>query len=235
MSCELYWRDGILRVERDEPDPHRDGCVECQREHQARAEIIRALPLLAEGELGDPNWQAGVWARIARQEQTRPHMRWFVGSMMATAAVLVLASWAVLRDRGDGAGSETDGPVIEVMSGPMATRAVRSAHSSSTATVGDQVKITVKPGEAVRIYHDNTLVLACPAGTTSGGCVSDGRGLTAEARLQTPGAYELVVITPESARDRAGGGPASTGGLAKDLETLVEAGYSYQLTQLWVP
>ena len=228
MSCDVYWRDGILRVERGEPDPHRDGCVDCQREHRAREEIVSALPWLAADELGDPHWQAAVWARIARQESARPHLGWFVGSMVATAVVLVLASWAVLRDRG--AELRDDAPLIEVRSGPMAMRTLRPVWVSSTATVGDQVKITVKAGEAVRIYHDGRLWLACPAGTTSGGCVSDGRGLTAEARLQTPGTYALVVITSAG---RAAAAPM--GQLADDLNALLDAGYSYQLTQLSVP
>lgn len=234
MSCELYWRDGILRVERGEPDPHRDGCADCQREHLAREDIIRSLPLLVENEFGDPNWEAAVWARIARQDKVRPQVRWFIGSLVVTAAVLLVASWAVLRDRDDGPELAERGPMIRVTSGVMATRSLRSTHSAP-ATVGDQVEIMVKPGDEVRIYHDQTLVLACPAGTTSGGCTSDNRGLTAKAKLQMPGAFELIVVTPDAAGRKAGGAPASTGGLAKDLEALMAAGYSYQLTQLWVP
>jgi hypothetical protein len=225
MSCDVYWRVGILREERGEPDPHREGCADCQREHRARDEIVRALPFLADHENGDSDWETRVWARIARQEEVRPHVRWFVGSLVATAAVLLLASWAILRAREV---PRDDAPVIEVTSGSLRVRAMHPGSASSTATVGDLVTITVKPGDAVRIYHDGALVLACPPGTTSGGCVSDVRGLTAEARLEVPGAYALVVITQALA-------PASTGGLADDLTALVDAGYSYQLEQLWVP
>jgi len=37
---------GILLVECGDPDPHRDTCVVCRREHKAREELIRELPLV---------------------------------------------------------------------------------------------------------------------------------------------------------------------------------------------
>jgi hypothetical protein len=236
MSCELYWREGILRVECGEADPHRDSCEDCQHEHLAREAIICALPLLGAGEFGDPSWEAGVWARIARQERVKPHMRWFWGSMTTTACVLIFASWLLLRDREDGDASGDPSPVIELLPGPSAMRSVRSGRLLSSAIVGDQIRITVKSGDEVRIYHDNTVVLACPTGTTSGSCVSDDHGLVAEAHLQMPGKYALVVITPDPARRKAPRGtPTPTATLAKDLSALLDAGYSYQLTQLKVP
>ena len=64
MSCEHYWREGILLAERDEPDPHRETCVVCRREHQLRAELVRALPLVGAMAAGDPAWKARVWRRI---------------------------------------------------------------------------------------------------------------------------------------------------------------------------
>jgi hypothetical protein len=234
MSCELYWREGILRVERGEPDPHRDSCAECQREHLAREEIIHALPLVAAGELGDPSWEALVWARIARQERVKPRVVWFWASMAATACVLILASWMILRDREADQLLAEDAPMIEVMQGPMAMRSLRSSRSPSEMNVGDQLRITAKRGDEVRVYHNNDLVFACPAGTTSGGCVSDDHGLIAEAKLSMPGQYALVLITPPD-RSRRRAMPPPVGGLAKDLTALTDAGCNYQLNQISVP
>src|ERR1700755_3214732 len=139
MSCELYWRDRILHVERGESDPHRDGCTDCQREHLAREEIIRALPFVAADEFGDSDWQARGWVRVARQERAGPATRWFLGSMMATACVLVVASWMLLRDRDHDQELASDGPEIEVTAGPVASRSLHAARSSS-AGGGEQVR-----------------------------------------------------------------------------------------------
>ncbi|HET9620483.1 MAG TPA: hypothetical protein VFP84_03875 [Kofleriaceae bacterium] len=195
---------------------------------------MQALPLVGADELGDPSWEAAVWARIARQAYARPRMRWFWGSMAMTASLVILASWLVLGDRDAGRSEADDAPVIEVMPGPVAMRSLASARPR-TAAVGDQIRITVKQGGEIRVYRDHALVLACPPGTTSGDCVSDERGLVAVAKLPVPGTYALVVITPDPARVPAlGGAPKPAGGLTKDLTALSELGCNYQLTQLRV-
>jgi hypothetical protein len=230
MTCEQYWREGVERIERGESDPHRETCEDCQREHRAREQLIQSLLLVGDRDRGDPHWEARVWARIARLDAKPARGGWFFGSAFATACVIAIISWIVGREP-----VRDDSPRIEVMTGEVAARSIKSMRSAE-ATVGDQLRITVKPGEEVRIYHENNLVLCCPSGTTSGGCVSDGHGLVAEATLVTPGTYELVVITPEAARRNSSvGAPAPRGGLAKDLASTLDAGFSYQLTQLWVP
>ena len=67
MRCEHYWREGILLVERGEPDPHRETCAVCRREHEIRAELVGAFPLVGPRSVGDPAWEARVWRRITRQ------------------------------------------------------------------------------------------------------------------------------------------------------------------------
>lgn len=77
MTCLRYWDEGVALLERGEPDPHRDGCADCQREHAARERILRALPLIASGP-GDPGWEAEVWRRLAvtARRASRGRSRW---------------------------------------------------------------------------------------------------------------------------------------------------------------
>jgi hypothetical protein len=225
MICDHYWRDGILRVERDEPDPHRETCVACRREHLSREALIRALPLVGATVAGDPQWEARVWNRIARLEAPRPsRWRWVHSAGCVAAFVLMLAGWAALRGRG------SDVPRIEVVPGELAMRS-----RSTSPSVGDRVRITVKPADEVRIYHGETLVLRCPAGATSGGCVSDGGHMVAEARLVTPGTYQLVIIMA-TVTDHAHARPVPppSGDMGFDLEAIVHAGVDTQVTELQV-
>jgi hypothetical protein len=214
MSCEHYWRDGILLVERDEPDPHRDGCVVCRREHKAREELVHALPLIGARSAGDPAWEARVWSRIARLELRRARRRWVLAGSATACAAIAMYLMIGDRDRLD----ETR-PRIEVVPGEVAMR-------SASPRVGDRVRIAVKPTAEVRVYRAARLVLRCPAGSNAGGCVSDARGMVAEAQLSAPGEYQLVVITSATS------GPVGT--LGRDLEAIDVAGGQYQITELTV-
>src|SRR5262249_42206392 len=110
-------------------------------------------------------------------------------------------------------------PRIEIVSS-------RAPMRSSSARVGDRVRISVRPGGEVRIYRADRLVLRCPAWQTSPGCTRDAGGLVADAALTTAGDYQLVTITSATVD------PA--GGLDKDLAAVVEAGGDYKLTDLSV-
>lgn len=215
MSCEHYWRDGILLVERGEPDPHRETCVVCRREHKAREELIRALPLAGGTTAGDLNWEAGVWSRIARLEPPRTRRWWYLGGGVAVACAVVLLWWTLGRR----AEPDETRPHIEVVPGEVAMR-------STSPRAGDRVRIGVKPSEEVRVYRGDQLVLRCPARSTGGGCSSDARGMVAEARLAVVGDYQLVVITSATAEP--------VGRLDRDLDGIVSAGGDYQITELLV-
>jgi len=216
MSCEHYWRDGILLVERGEPDPHRDTCVVCRREHKAREELVRALPLVGGTggtTAGDLSWEARVWRRIARLEAPRARGWWRLGAAFAAACAIVLTWWMLGRR----VQPDELRPRIEVVSGEVAMR-------SASPRVGDRVRIAVNPGDEVRIYRAGQLVLRCPARATRGSCVSDTRGMVAEALLADAGDYRLVIITSATAEP--------VGNLACDLGAIVSAGGEYQITEL---
>lgn len=217
MSCDHYWRDGILLVEAGEPDPHRDTCVACRREHEARDELIRALPLVGGTSGGDPNWEAGVWSRIARLERARANRGWRLGGGFAAAAAcaLVLLWWTLGRREQ----SEETLPRIEIVPGEVAMR-------STSPRVGDRVRVAVQSTDEVRIYRGDQLVLRCRGGSARDGCVSDARGTVAEALLAVPGNYQLVVITSATADP--------VGRLDRDLWAIVAAGGGYQIAELSV-
>ena len=224
MICERYWREGILQVERGEHDPHRDTCHDCRRAHAARAELIEALPHVGATRSGDPDWQVRVLSRIAHEETRRARRSyWLGGGLAAACALAVVWLLAVHRDAGSPSSqvvARSDGrPRIEIISGTLAQR-------STSARVGDRVRISVPHGGEVRIYRADRLMLRCPAWQRSAGCALDRAGLVAEVELATPGEYQLVTIPSLTAE------PVGT--LDGDLAAVVGAGGDYRLTELSV-
>lgn len=283
MKCEHYWRDGLLRVEQGEQDPHRDACVDCRRAHAQRDQLVRALSGVGATSAGAPDWQAQVWIRIAREEAARArHSYWLAAGLAAACAAIVVCvlyfgrhsqdvrlaygtSNGVARvpdhmaSAGDlgfyggvasapapqvpparlapaAAGSSRSGgsfelarritsvqprPYFEIVSGQLAMRM-----RSISAWVGDRVRITVAPGQEVRVYCADRLVLRCPEKRTAPGCVPDAQGMVAETELATSGECQLVVISSATAE------PAGT--LDRDLAAVVLAGGEYKVTELIV-
>jgi hypothetical protein len=227
MTCERYWREGILLEERGEHDPHRETCDDCQRAHREREQLVRALPEVGAASSGDPDWQRHVWRRIARQETSRARRSyWLGGGLAAVGALAAIALYVTREAPPDGwiagdAERSAGGPRprIEIVSS-------RASMRSSSARVGDRVRISVRPGSEVRIYRADRLVLRCPAWQTSPGCTPDAAGLVADTALTTAGDYQLVTITsatvdPAGARDQ-------------DLAAVMDAGGDYKLTDLSV-
>jgi hypothetical protein len=214
MSCERYWCEGILLVERGERDPHRDTCVACRREHKARGELIQALPLVAATSTGDPQWEARVWSRIARLEPSRTRHRWRVAGL-ATAFTAILLCWAIgQRDPSDEVCRH-----IEVAPYENSLR-------SSLPDDENRVRSAIKRRDEMRIYRADRLVVRCLAGSTDGDCDSDARDMLVEVLFAVPGEYRVVIITFATAEP--------IGGLVRDLEAVVAAGGEYQMTELSV-
>jgi len=230
MMCERYWRDGILLVEQGQRDPHRDACADCRKAHAARDELIRALPSLGAGRTGDPGWQLKVWSRIARHEAQRARRSFWIGGG-ATAVCAAAAIWLLLfrgptptqiaaHDGALVAASDTGRPQVVIVSGPLTKR-------STSARVGDTVRISVAGDGEVRVYRANLLVLRCPAHETGPGCTPDRLGLVAEAVLATAGDYQLMILPTRTAQ--------TVGTLDKDLAAVVNAGGDdYKLIELQV-
>jgi len=213
MTCERYWREGIVLVERGLPDPHRDGCADCTRAHASRQELIEALPLIGAGDTGDPYWQAKVWQRIDG-ERARAPRRWHWQLAGALTVACVVALWI-------GLGRVRSGdvrPRIEII--PKGT-----PMRSDDAHVDDRLRVTVGETSDVWIYRAGRLVLQCPArqgsGQVSDQCAPDAHGMVVEMILSVPGPYQ-VIVTAAPVAWRPGGV------LDEDRAALETAGVHYE-------
>jgi hypothetical protein len=230
MMCERYWRDGVVLAEQGQRDPHRDTCADCRKAHAAREEMIHALPALGVGRTGDPGWQMKVWSRIARNEAQRARRSFWIGGG-ATAVCAAAAIWLLLfrgpapmqiapQSAVRAAPPDADRPQVVIVSGQLAMR-------STSARVGDTVRILVAGDGEVRVYRANLLVLRCPAHETGPGCTPDRLGLVAEAVLATAGDYQLMILPTHTAQ--------TVGTLDQDLAAVVNAGGDdYKLIELQV-
>jgi hypothetical protein len=230
MSCERYWREGIALVERGEPDPHRATCEDCRIAHAARHELIQAIPMIGRRDSGHPQWQARVWRQIARERSIKT--MWLCAKGALVAAAITTLFWlfvfhrgdrddqasGVVASLGDDVSSQADHlPSIEIISGPVAKR-------STSARVGDRVRISARSSDEIRIYRDGELMLTCAAESVSSTCLRPAYGLVAETPLDSAGDYQLVVITSGAVR--------SGGKLDPDLAAIVGKQGDYQLTYL---
>jgi hypothetical protein len=141
MSCEHYWHEGILLIEHGEPDPHRDTCVVCRREHKAREDLVHALPLVGAMSAGDPTWEARVWSRIARLEPRHARPRWLLGG--AATAFIAIMAYLVIGDRGR---LDEARPRIEIVPSEVAMR-------SASPRVGDRIRIAVNRSTSHDRYY----------------------------------------------------------------------------------
>jgi hypothetical protein len=219
MSCERYWREGIVLVERGLDDPHRDGCEDCTRAHASRQELIEALPLIGAGETGDPHWQAKVWQRIDGARARTPwRWRWQLAGAITVACVVAL--WIGLGRVRPG---EVRPPIAErsrveifakldITSGGVPMR-------SDDAHVDDRLRVTVAATSDVWIYHQGRLALACRARQVSVECAPDAHGMTVEKVLSKPGTYRVIVTATPVALPR--------GVLDADLGVLEAASIGY--------
>lgn len=232
MTCQHYWREGIVLVERGEPDPHRDGCVDCRRQHTARQQLVRAMPLVGAVPDDDADWQARVWRQIARDGMAStglPGIRrwwWSLGGALAAACAVLV--WFVVRPPDEPAGAGASDrlaysasadtlPRIEIISGPVAKR-------STSARVGDRVRISARPGDDIRVYRADHLVMRCVAGVPSEDCSRGAQGIVAETALETAGEYQLVVIKGQRIEP--------VGSFDEDLAAVVAARGRYEVREL---
>jgi hypothetical protein len=221
MRCERYWREGVLLVEQGRPDPHRDDCLDCRREHEARGELVRAFELVgARG--GDPRWQSRVWWQIANMEsRSRPWVPWVTAFAAAAALVLFVSTQGLLhRDGGDAARDVR--PRFDIVPSEVAMR-------STSAGIGDHVRLWAGRRQEARIYRAEKLLLRCtPGGTATPGCTRDDDGLLAEHVLRLPGDYQLVIVA-------VGDRPVEpAGSFDGDLAAILRAGATYQSFELAV-
>ena len=210
MTCDRYWRDGIVLVERGLEDPHRHGCTDCRYAHAARQELIDCLPLVGAGRTGDPGWQAKVWQRIdGEQDRVPRRWRWQIGGALAAACVVAL--WfAVGRER-------SERPDVTVIAQGEVKRA-------NDAHVDDRLRVRVGKTSAVWIYCAGRLISHCWPGDASEACTPDSQGMVAEIPLSVRGNYDVLVIDVPVA--------PPVGKLDTDLAALKRAGVDPFMTRI---
>lgn len=208
MTCERYWREGIVLVERGLDDPHRDGCEDCARAHASRQELIDALPLIGADVTGDPHWQAKVWQVIDGKPARAPgRWRWQLAGALAAASAIALWIGLDLRPR-------DVRPSVEIVdTGP--------PRRSKTAHIGDHLRVAVGETSDVWIYRDDHLVLQCRAHEASDRCALDSHGMMIDMALSTPGEYRVIITMAPFAL-------APSGKLDDDLAALESAGMAYK-------
>lgn len=225
MSCERYWKKGIELVERGEPDPHRETCEDCQREHLQRAELIGLFPLIVDEHVkSDPNWQARVWRQVAHARERKRHGIWFFGSAFVSTLVLVLLWWL-------------PGPPSAVM--PMAMSRIevqrrgsptRSAAAGDSFALGDFIYVHVNPGEEVRLYRNGEMLQQCSLPGRQANCVPDGHGISLEAHLTFPVRYQIMTIERGTAVEI----PQPTNSFEGDRRSVRESGAREQHMEITV-
>jgi len=219
MTCERYWREGIVLVEHGLPDPHRDGCDDCARAHASRQELIEALPLIGAGETGDPHWQAKVWQCIDGERARAPRRwRWqLADALMVACAVALLIGFCRGRPN-EGRPQDDERSPIEIIHEGAPMR-------SDDAHVDDRLRVTVGETSGVWIYRAGRLVLKCPARQgsvqVSDQCAPAAHGMVVEMIVSVPGTYHVIVTAAPVA-----GLPR--GVLDEDRPALVSAGVSYK-------
>lgn len=215
MTCERYWRDGIVLVEHGADDPHRDGCDDCVRAHASRQELIEALAMIGDDVPEDPYWQAKVWERIEGSRARPPwRWRWQLAGALAAAAVLVL--WlGVGRDRPE----QVRPSVMIIKSDVLIRSAASNASDRLFAHVKDLIHVDAGGGAEIRIYRANRVVLQCRPQQVPDGCVRDRHRTTVDLPLSIPGAYDVIVIDAPF--------PLESGQLDEDVGALESAAASY--------
>jgi hypothetical protein len=232
--CDRFEREGLLRMEQGLPlDPHFDTCERCLA---ARAEYdwlhagIRDLDSAQTGRAntGRTDWQARVWAGVARANERRAPWRrwrsWLLAAPLAAAAAALL----VLLFSGPGSGPAGPALAYAVRAPAQGAEPMRGGH----ARPGDVLDLQARTGGAahaeLRVYGDRggddlVLILRC---TDQPPCTRRGDDIEASVRLEQRGPYRIVFLHGPQPLPEPGAG------LDDDLPRARAAGAAIELREL---
>lgn len=222
-TCDRFEREGLLRLEQDlSLDPHFDTCADCLATRAEYEQLQASIRDLDRAHTGRADWQARVWAGVARTAQRRSRRRWWlwIAAPLAAAAAALLA--LSLRGSGHGPG---DGPALAfAVRRPGQAEAMRSEH----ARPGDVLDVNIRTGGAahveLRIYReDQALIVRC---TDRPPCARDGDEVTATIPLDERGRYQIVFLYGEQPL------PAPGARFDEDLARARAAGATVELREL---
>jgi hypothetical protein len=217
--CGHFEARGLVLAELGEPDQHVEDCADCKKLRERHRTLALALAAIGDERQAPAGWQAQVWARIEREEAAARQRRSLrlaaAGTAVAIAAALVLyVRTGVPAD---------SAPSIEIVAGATAMR-------STSARVGDRIRVRVGDGMAVWLYRDDrSLIARCDAGMPPGlapgpRCAAGKDGLALESELAAPGRYQVVVL-PRTA-------PPPSGNLDRDVAAAASQGLAFRLTEV---
>jgi hypothetical protein len=206
VSCDHLDRGGLAAHELGSPDPHVEGCADCQAALAAYARLGSGIADTGASFQPRGDWQARVLAAVARDEA--PRRRWWAwllvpAALAATAAIVLL----VLRSPSRPAPTPT-------LALHVAVERAGAPKRTLDATIGDRLTVHADAADAVWIYReDRTLVARC-----TGPCTVD---------LTAPGRYQIVAV-------RGAPSVAPRGDLDVDLSAVTRAGGSFVRDELTV-
>lgn len=185
-TCRRFEEEGLLRLEQGLPlDEHFDTCPACLNARAQHEQLFQGLAALGQEHTGRADWQARVWAGVARRQsrQKRPWLWWLALPLAAAAVALLL-----LRPGTDPAGPSLAYAIHQPGDGaPM-----RGDH----AKPGDTLEVRIHTGGAahaeLRVYRDDSaLIVRC---TDQPPCTRSGDELTARIVLEQRGRYQIAFV-----------------------------------------
>jgi hypothetical protein len=214
--CNRFEREGLLALEQDRPlDRHFDACPACREARTAYERLGTAIATAADGLEPRPDWQARVWAEVARRgaSKRRP---WWSGWLVPAGAVAALALVLAARWLTPAA---APGLTVAVLPGD-------SVRRGATAQPGDRLDLRAVTGGAghaeLRVYRDDSeIVLRC---AEEAPCRRRGGRLEASLVLPSIGSFQAVLLTSDSAIV-----PPTGLGLDADAAAALDAGVRFEL------
>ncbi len=181
-ACDRFETEGLLRLERGEPlGEHFATCPDCLAAREVYTRLRQDLAAAAAEEEPPGDWEARVWARIARKKR-QPRWIWFLAPVGAAALAAMLF---LVPPRTPTAASLTQ----EVTSGATTARA-------AGARPGDRLSLRAETAAApyaeLRVYRNrDELMLRCPGAET---CSREDGALTASLVLPSVGTYQALLL-----------------------------------------
>lgn len=219
-TCNRFEEEALLRREQGlRLDAHFDTCPACDAARASYEQLYDGLRDLGRAHAGRPDWQARVWAGIARRPVRRPGPRlWWIAMPVAAAAA---GSFLLLRPPPGPAG-----PALALALQPTGRdiEATRGDH----AKPGDTLAIHILTGGAaqaeLRVYRDeHELIVRC---TDEPPCTRRGDEITAAVVLGERGRYHVAFLHGAQSL------PAPTQQLDQDLVAARAAGAAVNLRDL---
>jgi hypothetical protein len=167
MTCEHFAREGLARQEAGKPDPHVDGCADCQAARATYRRMTDALADVGADLRPRDGWEDEVLAKVRAPAPVR---RWWIGAGLGGALLAAAIALVLMRGRRP---PERVASIERVASGS----AVRGG---DLWTSGDSIWSISEGGGAVWIYRGDALLRTCDAASIDPPrCVRHGRGVRA--------------------------------------------------------